>query len=957
VTDVQAASAPVIRNVNVVTPNVARYEKFEARFDVTTGATNPSLPFDPNPPPGLPPRVGISVEAQFSRDNWSTFITQPAFWDQPYTHTVRDGKDHFTPSGPPRWTVRFAPQQTGVWQYRLRAQDAGGTTFYPASGALTFTVSGESANPYTRHGFLRVSSTDRRYFEFQDGAPFIGVGFNDGFSNAANVEQRLQQYEQNKMNFMRVWVSGAGINGSQWTSWASHHLSPDGYLPGVSFDFQNTFNGADVAMKLNSSNPCFFTDFWQGGVPVEPSTPYRLTARVKLSNVTGPAGAGTYGFVVKQSGWLGTDCDKANQGTPITPPVVGSTGWITVTGTYTTTASQYWLDNLYLTRQNATGGAVYVDEVRVWRANDPAQVNLLREPNANSHLYFDPMNSAQWDLFVQSAEQHGVYLKLVTDEKNEWIKNHLTASGAMTTAASNNNFYAAPNTKVRWLEQAWWRYLIARWGYSPAIHSFEYVNEGDPYNSYHYEAANAMARYFHQTDPSHHLVTTSYWAAFPNIEFWSNPNYLDVDYADLHAYISTGWGLTASFLDPSRVETRPQYVHSGQASAHLAGADNSGQAITPRGLVIHGPGEWIVRYWMKANNFTANCPFNSTGGMERVRWQIDGGKYGKPPNTGPWEGVIPFNNEGKDFICTSPAGTFDWRQFRSDRDRNGNLLSAQYRLVLSDSQPHEISLRIENSNGAGGDAWIDDVELVSPSGQVTPVIGQFDITPLDEDTAWYNRAYGELFGASSPVGARVPLVRGETGVDTPTAQDWNRALTQDTAGIWLHNNVWGQINAGGMYDLMWWAAETIPPSLYPNYLTYRNFMDGVPLSNGFYRDIGAQTSNLNLRAWGQRDDVHGRMHLWVQNIQHTWKRVVSGPPVTPVSGSITISAVPGGVYRVEWWNAYQAQNPVFLTQTVSASGTLVLPLPTSLSTDVAIKIERVRNDEALAQIFLPLMQK
>ena len=58
------------------------------------------------------------------------------------------------------------------------------------------------------------------------------------------------------------------------------------------------------------------------------------------------------------------------------------------------------MDYLYLTRENATSGAIFVDEVRVWREDDPAQVNILREPNANSHLYFDPMSSAQWDLFI-----------------------------------------------------------------------------------------------------------------------------------------------------------------------------------------------------------------------------------------------------------------------------------------------------------------------------------------------------------------------------------------------------------------------------------------------------------------------------------------------------------------------------------------------------------------------------
>ena len=47
----------------------------------------------------------------------------------------------------------------------------------------------------------------------------------------------------------------------------------------------------------------------------------------------------------------------------------------------------------------------------------------------------------------------------------------------------NENFYGDyrnNHTKTRWLQRAWWRYLQARWGYSPNIHSWELLNEGDP---------------------------------------------------------------------------------------------------------------------------------------------------------------------------------------------------------------------------------------------------------------------------------------------------------------------------------------------------------------------------------------------------------------------------------------------------------------------------------------------
>src|SRR4030095_13868339 len=152
-----------------------------------------------------------------------------------------------------------------------------------------------------------------------------------------------------------------------------------------------------------------------------------------------------------------------------------------------------------------------------------------------------------WDEILDSAARHGVYLKLVVDEKNEWIRNVIQRDGTVGEF-DNNNFSAPPDTKVRWLQEAWWRYLIARWGYSTAIHSFEYINEGDPYNGNHYNAAQAIAKYIHEHDPSQHMVTTSFWHSFPNTEFWSNPKYDALDYADVHAYLTTGWGADSSFI-------------------------------------------------------------------------------------------------------------------------------------------------------------------------------------------------------------------------------------------------------------------------------------------------------------------------------------------------------------------------------------------------------------------------
>jgi hypothetical protein len=925
-----------VSNLRVTSGNPAVYEKYEVLFDVQTSATALDMPYDANPPAGVKPGIGITVNGLFSNDNWKTTITQPGFVYQNYTITPNGDKDHFVPTGKPAFAVRFAPQKSGAWQYRLSITDAQGTVLYPASNqsALTFNVSASSSNSYVRRGFLGVSPADSRYFQFSDGSPFVGVGFNDGFQGSSVVEQKMASYEQNKMNFMRVWVEGAGINGSQWSAWANNFLPNDAYLPGVNFDVTNTYNGGLVSLKLDDANPCSYADFWRGGVPVQPNTSYTITARVKTANVTGPAGSGDYGFVIKQGGWLEKTCVNSGTGKRITQPVNGNTDWTVVTGTYTTGSGENWLGGLYLTRENARGGQVYIDEVHMYRTNDPDKAEILRQPYANPVEHFDAMSAAQWDLYIQSAEKHGVYLKLVMDEKNEWIRNRLGADGKLA-AASNDNFYAAPGTKVRWLHEAWWRYIIARWGYSTAVHSFEFINEGDPYNGRHYEAAQAMAKYFDDNDPSKHMVTTSFWHSYPNGEFWSNPQFANVDYSDVHAYLSTGWGPDASFLPAELQETTAANVHSGKTSARLPGASQFSSGITPRGLVIQGQGEWVIKYWMKASGLSANCPYSTTGSMARVRWSLDGGAYG-----GGKEGVVPASADAKDYVCTNKNGTFNWTQFSSTSDRDGKALPNTARLIISDNNPHILSVSLENSSGTGGTAWIDDVQIINPSGQVQPIIGTFETTKFEEDTAWSTNAYSQIFGGGSLVGSRQPLVRGETGLDINNATSYNPDQLKDTQGIWLHKNVWGQINSGGMYDLFWWATETIKPSIFNNFLTYRNFMEGIPLSNGRYKDIGATTSHADLRVFGQRDDTGGRMHLWIQNTQHTWKRVVNGPAITAVNGTVTIPNVAAGSYKVEWWNTYATTNPVIKTETINSNGSLTLTLPSALADDIAVKITK-----------------
>lgn len=947
VAQAQTVPPPVISNVAILTPTVAQHERFELNFDLATVSTFVNLPFDANPPAGLRPELGVSVDALFSFDNWQTAITQPAFHYQPYIYKSINGQDHWTPQGAPYWQVRFTPQAAGNWQARLRVRDRGGETIYPASGAMEFKVyepgteryQGLRLNPYTRHGFVRAAENDPRYFEFQDGTPFLGLGYNAGSESVRSVGDRYRMWQQNGIQFARVWMSGMGINGSQWTPY-SYPEQPFNYgLPTTLFGTGALLGDSELSFWLRPPYSCLYSDFWQGGISVEPNTTYSLTITAKLDNVVPRPNAPDAGFAVIREGWVNRTCDDLKN-PPLLPIRVGSTDWYTETITITARPDENFLNYLYFALKNVASGSAFIDEIRLVARDDPARVNLLRDPRADSHLHYDGMNAAKWDVLIEQAQAHGVFLKIVADEKQEWIRNVISPGGTFTPF-DNNNLYAAPDTKVRWLEQAWWRYLIARWGYSTAIHSFEYVNEGDPYNGNHYDAANAMARYFDENDPSKHMVTTSFWHSFPNAEFWSNPNYNALDYADIHAYITTGWGNDATLIEPAYLETRPEHMYRGMNSFHVAAAEQLHESIVPRGVALREAGEWTIRYWMMQENVQANCGYGEGGSSVRVFWDLDGGNK---------QGVVPENREGKDFMCTSPDGTFDWREFNSTADRDGKEIPLEHRLVVNDTVPHNLNMGISNSGGVSGDVWIANVELISPSGVRVPVLGAFDSIPFDKDPAWFSTAYSLLWGGTSPVGAHMPLVRGETQINSAALPDGYPGLDKDQAGIWLHQFVWGQINPGGMYDLWWTGTLNIEDNaqsgrtgnLYNVFLPFANFMAGIPLNNGHYRDARATSDNPQVRVWGQRDDTNGRAHLWIQNVEHTWEGAVAGETAAPVNATIRLDDFAPGEYQVAWWNTYRSRMPIIKTEHIIVTDLMHLQLPEPLTSDIAVKIERIQ---------------
>jgi hypothetical protein len=528
------------------------YHKFEVTFAVDgTSATNPDFPYDPNPPPGLPGRIGMTVEGLFlppGASDWNQALVQPAFPYQGFERITSGEAEGLYPTGQPVWKLRFAPTLTGAWQFKIRAQDA---SICPDSGAAcanwiesqpgAFSVTAVLAG---EHGFVRVSQSDARYFEFSDGTPFLGLGHQMSFGSNTQVEGIFDLYKANGVNLLRSWMSSTGVYSLGfwfWDTWSNSSLV-----------FGPTYPGHDVAARIVGvgDSPCIFHGFGEGALSVlKGKRTYRIEIRARLEDVKGPRQAGQpYGLVAKFGTWPKGICGNPGNGlTTLSAYWNDSQDWTVYSSTFTLPEDVIvgWDGYLTIALENTLGGTAYIDEVRV--IEEPNGPNVLVRGNMNYHLYFDQASSWRWDYILDRAAERGVFLKLVILEKQDGILSYIRPDGTIAAEADDNNFYGVnPDdpgrpTKVRRLEEYFWRYLSARWGYSTAVHSWELLNEGDPYNGNHYDQANALGRVIRETDPNHHLVSTSFWHSFPVQEFWANGNYPYVDYADIHAYVDTTW--------------------------------------------------------------------------------------------------------------------------------------------------------------------------------------------------------------------------------------------------------------------------------------------------------------------------------------------------------------------------------------------------------------------------------
>ena len=524
---------PDISTFRIITPGeIEKYNKFEIAFDINSTASNPYLPYDENPPAGIELAAGITVDAHFlppSENDWNHAKSVPCFYYQPVEEVGIEPNNSLLPRGAAEWRCRFAPEEIGVWQFKVSKTDVNGTFETAADVFNSIDCATESCK-----GFVGVSPTHPQFFAFSNGDPFItplvSMEQNNPFNTLSAIRNNIPTLGNNGIRFVRWFPTGEGAN---------MFVAPFGDTLRINWAFGDSytlFDDVDTeAGKQTRFRPYFYAT---QNIPVEPGQ-YRFTFRGKAvgeqvmrlqlgNNFVDICAPGNTHHTTNRE-----QCDYFQddwQNYTLEANIVNS-GSIQagVRGLYVSTDAPAPFNVVQ-------DGDIGVHSMQLQRYEEDRgawSANLLTRSDPDTHTYIDQISAAKLDEIFALSEQFGIYHKLPLFHKNDELLNRMLADGSFGKYDNtNHNFYASENLPARWYQEAYARYFVGRWSYSTALHSLELANETNPWDSASQTAGLNLARFIHASAPRHIMMSDSFWHSFPT-DFWSDP---DMDYADKHWY-------------------------------------------------------------------------------------------------------------------------------------------------------------------------------------------------------------------------------------------------------------------------------------------------------------------------------------------------------------------------------------------------------------------------------------
>ena len=478
----RGAEKPILE---LLTPRVGQYGRVE--FRIKPGKSY-EAPFDPRE---------VAVDLEVSRPDGKR-LTVPAFYMQAYEYRrVKRGRheeDWIYPRGVPVWKARFSPRLSGRYACTVTVSDRLGSA---RSDQVTFDVHA-TVGP----GFIHVSKDSSRYLEFGDGSPYFPIGQNLAFIGCSQyvdlkkADNIFEEMGRRGANFARIWTGckdwaiGIEARKSAWgRSWAWD--TPFAALPGEE-------DSDHKCVKLTGDQGTSIACRPSHRVALKPNTRYLMSYSVMCRK-----GAG---IQVEVSGQRFTPSVKArDQGS-----------WKDVEISFATESEEYWLGSPRFILSQP--GTVFLKDFSLKEEGGDAELLWEADPNRPVMGKYNQVDCFMVDRVVRAAERNDIRLQLCLATRDLYM--------SMLEDEDSEEYGRA----IRYAKNLM-RYVVARWGYSTAVASWEYFNEmnpGLPTGRFYWE----VGRYVSRIDPYDHPRTTSTWAACPRD--W---RHRELDTAQEHFYL------------------------------------------------------------------------------------------------------------------------------------------------------------------------------------------------------------------------------------------------------------------------------------------------------------------------------------------------------------------------------------------------------------------------------------
>ena len=476
-----AVDARAALELRVATNIVGAFARIELSI---AGVTNYADPFDP---------AEVDLRIEFTTPEGKQVVV-PAFIAQEYERRRADEggapRDWAYPVATGGWKARFAPVVPGKYSAVAVLKDSSGES---QSAPVSFVCVASGAK-----GFIRVARKDPRFFEFDNGEPFFAIGQNLAFIGEQQhvtmpkAEEIFARLAENGANYLRVWTCA--------DDWALAIEAPKSAW-GRSWSGK----GRIVADPDQAGRKCLLIPSSNATQEVNPSHPVALRPGTR--------------YVV--SGKVRTETNVALrlevQATS-SPPLESThlLAWTTFRHEFTTGARDWRLGSMRFRLEGK--GAAWLGDLSLKEAGGGAELLWEADMNRRVRGFYNPFDCFLLDELLSAAEQRGIYLQLCMLTRNLYMN-------ALTNSASPQYDRTIVDAKK------FFRYAVARWGYSTSVAAWEYWNEmnpGLPTDRFYTE----LGAFFERTDPYHHLRTTSTWG--PSAK---DCRHGKLDVADVHFYL------------------------------------------------------------------------------------------------------------------------------------------------------------------------------------------------------------------------------------------------------------------------------------------------------------------------------------------------------------------------------------------------------------------------------------